>query len=107
MELTIGSDRTPILELDPLPKPVRRPKATEAEAQALDKEVIQTLKVMSSSWLRLGSLIQKVIDTRAFEALGFRTMKDWMDARRGRSHRWGSGGSGPGLREDQCRRPVG
>lgn len=85
MELTIGSDRTPILELDPLPKPVRRSKATEAEAQALDKEVIQTLKLMKSSWLRLGSLIQKVIDTRAFEPLGFRTMKDWMDARLGKS----------------------
>lgn len=85
MELTIRSDRTPILELDALPKPVRRPKATEAEAQVLDKEVIQTLKVMQSSWLRLGSLIQKVIDTRAFEPLGFRTMKDWMDARLGKS----------------------
>jgi hypothetical protein len=85
MELTIGSDRTPILELDCLPKPVRRPKATEAEAQALDQEVIQTLKTMRSSWLRLGSLIQKVIDTRAFEPLGFRTMKDWMDSRLGKS----------------------
>ena len=87
MELTIGSDRTPILELDPLPKPVRRPKATEAEAQVLDKEAIQTLKVMKSSWLRLGSLIQKVIDTRAFEALGFRTMKDWMDVHSARPSR--------------------
>ncbi len=85
MKLKIAPNRTPILELDPLPKPVRRPKATEAAAQALDQEVIQILKVMRSSWLRLGSLIQKVIDTRAFEPLGFRTMKDWMDARLGKS----------------------
>jgi hypothetical protein len=85
MELTIGPDRSAILELDRLPKPVRRPKATEAQAQALDQEIVQIIKVMRSSWLRLGSLIQKVIDTRAFEALGFRTMKDWMDARLGKS----------------------
>jgi hypothetical protein len=85
MKLKIHGDITPILELEPLPKSVRRPKATEAEARALDQKVIQTLEVMRSSWLRLGSLIQKVIDTRAFEPLGFRTMKDWMDARLGKS----------------------
>jgi hypothetical protein len=65
MNLTTQHAATPILESITLPKPVRRPKASEAEAQALDQEVIQTLKVMRSSWLRLGSLIQKVIDTRA------------------------------------------
>lgn len=85
MNVTTQHVATPILESITLPKPVPRPKATEAEAQALDQEVIQTLKVMRSSWLRLGSLIQKVIDTRAFEPLGFRTMKDWMDARLGKS----------------------
>jgi hypothetical protein len=85
MNLTTQQAATPILELGRLPKPMRRPKATEAEARVLDQEVIQTLKTMRSSWLRLGSLIQKVIDTRAFEPLGFRTMKDWMDARLGKS----------------------
>jgi hypothetical protein len=78
--------RTPILELAMLPKPVRRrPRATKAEAQAMDKEVVRIVGEIRSSWLRLGSLIQKVMDTQAYEALGFSNVHPWMTARLGES----------------------
>ena len=35
------TDRTPLLELVKLPKPVRRPSANKPEAEAMDKEVVQ------------------------------------------------------------------
>jgi hypothetical protein len=43
MKLKIRPDRTPILESLTFPKPVRCPKAIEAEARAIDRETIQTL----------------------------------------------------------------
>ena len=68
--------RSPILELPKFPKPVRRPKATKAEAEAMDEKGGphcrgDEVDLVSS---RLGSLIRKIIDTQAYEALGFRTM---------------------------------
>jgi hypothetical protein len=76
---------TPILELARLPKPVRRPSATKAEAEAMDREVVRIVGEIRSNWLRLGSLIQRMIDTRAFEQLGFANMRSWMTARLGES----------------------
>jgi len=76
---------TPILELATLPKPVRRPRATRAEAEAMDNEVVRIVAEIRSNWLRLGSLIQRMIDSRAYEALGFRHMHAWMNARLGDS----------------------
>ncbi len=78
-------DKTPILDLAKLPKPLRRPKATEAEAKAMDREAVRIVAEMKSSWFRLGSLIRKMIDTQPYEALGFRTMHLWMTARLGES----------------------
>jgi hypothetical protein len=77
--------RTPLLELTGFPKSVRRPTATKADAKAMDKEVIRILGEIRSNWLRLGSLIQKMADTQAFEALGFPNMHSWMTARLGES----------------------
>jgi hypothetical protein len=85
MNAKTQSDRTPILELPRLSKPVGRPKATEAEASALDKEVIRIVGQMRSNWLRLGLLVQRIIDTQAFEALGFPNMHAWMNVRLGES----------------------
>jgi hypothetical protein len=76
---------TPILESASLPKPVRRPKATKAEAEAMDREVVRIVGEIKSNWLRLGSLIHKMIDTRAAAALGFPNMRAWMTARLGES----------------------
>ena len=76
---------TPILELAKLPKPVRRPKAAKAEAEAMDKEVVRIVGEIRSNWLRLGSLIQRMIDTGAIEVLGFPSMHSWMTARLGES----------------------
>jgi len=59
--------------------------ATEAEARAIDDEVVRILGEMKCGWLRLGLLIQKVIDTQAFVALGFPSMHSWMTARLGGS----------------------
>ena len=78
-------DRTPVLESPHLPKPMRRRRANEAEARVMDKEAIRIVKVMRSNWLRLGRLVQKIIDTQAFEALGYPNMHAWMDARLGES----------------------
>ena len=76
---------TPILELAKPPKPVRRPKATKAEAEAMDKEVVRIVGEIRSNWLRLGSLIQRMIDTGAIEVLGFPSMHSWMTTRLGES----------------------
>ncbi len=84
MNMKTQPTRTPTLEL-PLSKPVRRPKATEAEAKAMDSEAIRIVGEMRSNWLRLGSLIQKMIDTSAIEVLGFPGIQSWMTARLGES----------------------
>ena len=77
---------TPILESSTLPKPVvRRPKATEAEARAMDKEAIRIIGEVKSGWLRLGVLIERMVRTNAFEVLGFTSMRSWMEARLGDS----------------------
>jgi hypothetical protein len=78
-------NRTPILESARLPRPIRRPKATKVEAEAMDKEVARIVGEIRSNWLRLGSLIQRMIDTRAFEALGVANMHAWMTSRLGES----------------------
>jgi hypothetical protein len=59
--------------------------ATEAEARAMDDEVARILTEIKSTWLRLGLLLQKMIDTSAYQALGFRSMHSWMTARLGGS----------------------
>jgi len=83
--MTTQVRRTPMLELPRLPKPVRRPIATEAEAKALDRDVRRLVADLNSGWLRLGLLIQKVSQTQAFTALGFPNMHAWMIARLGES----------------------
>jgi hypothetical protein len=51
----------------------------------MDREAQQLVALMRSGWLRLGRLICKIIDTHAYEALGFPSMKTWIDARLGES----------------------
>jgi hypothetical protein len=51
----------------------------------MDKEVVRIVGEIRSNWLRLGSLIQRMIDTQAFEALGFPNMRSWMTTRLGES----------------------
>ncbi len=51
----------------------------------MDREAAEIIADMKSSWLRLGSLIQRMIDTQAVEVLGFRSMRSWMEARLGES----------------------
>jgi len=63
----------------------RRKIATEAEARAMDEEMVRILGEIKSGWLRLGLLLQKVIATEAFRALGFPSMHSWMTARVGGS----------------------
>jgi hypothetical protein len=75
---------TPILELARFPKR-GRPKATKAEAEALDKEVVRIVTETRSSWLRLGRLVEEVTMTQAWEALGFPNVHAWMIARMGES----------------------
>jgi hypothetical protein len=76
---------TPILELTGRRKPGRRPTATKAEAEAMDKQVIRIVGEIRSNWLRLGRLVQRFMETRAFEALGFPNFHAWMTARLGES----------------------
>jgi hypothetical protein len=76
---------TPILELPKFPKPVRRPKAALADANAMDQEAVRIIAEMKSGWLRLGILIEKMVKTRAFETLGFPSMHSWMTKRLGES----------------------
>src|ERR1700692_3327434 len=79
------TDRTPILELPRLPRPMRRPKATEAEAKAMEKEAVRVASEMRTGWLGLGSLIGKMMDSQAHEALGYHSTQAWMKARLGES----------------------
>src|ERR1700730_11038732 len=51
----------------------------------MDKEIVQLVAQMRSGWLGLGKLIQRMIDARAYEALGFRNMHSWMVTRLGPS----------------------
>ena len=76
-------DRTPILESPRPSKPMRRPKATEAEANAMDSEAVRIAAEIRAGWLRLGLLILKMIDSQAYEALGFPNMHAWMTSRFG------------------------
>jgi hypothetical protein len=64
---------------------MRRPKATEAEAKAMDTEVVRIAAEIRAGWLRLGLLIRKMIDSQAYEALGFPNMHAWMTSRLGES----------------------
>ena len=61
----------------------RRRPATKQEAQSLDREALQIIKAMKTSWLSLGLVVKKMIETRAFEQLGFRSMRAWMESRLG------------------------
>jgi len=83
--MKIQPDRTPILESLKFSKPARRPRATKAEAEAMDREAVHIVGEMRSIWLRLGSLIRKMIDARAYEVLAFPSMHAWMNARLGQS----------------------
>src|SRR5258707_399667 len=74
-----------MLELPRLSKPMRRSKATAAEAKAMDKEAVRIAAEMRAGWLRLGLLIHKMIDSQAYEALGFPNMHAWMTSRLGES----------------------
>jgi hypothetical protein len=64
---------------------MHRPKATEAEANAMDREAVRIAAEMRSGWLRLGTLIQEIAETRAFETLGYTSMHSWMTNRLGES----------------------
>lgn len=64
---------------------MRRPKATEAEAKAMDREAVRIAAEIRAGWLRLGLLIRKMIDSQAYEALGFPNMHAWMTSRFGES----------------------
>src|SRR4051812_27646309 len=77
--------RTPILEVQRLPQPKRRHTATRAEADAMDREAIRIVDEMRSNWLRLGLLLRKMIDARAYAVLGYPSMHAWMNARLGQS----------------------
>jgi hypothetical protein len=66
-------------------KSIRRLKATRAEAEAMDKEVVRVVGEIRSNWLRLGRIVQKFIETHAFEAFGFPNVHAWMTARLGES----------------------
>ena len=78
-------DATPMLESARLPKPVRRRIATDAEAREMDQEAIRIIAEVRSGWLRLGSLVEKMSRTEAFQPLGFPSMHCWMKARLGES----------------------
>jgi hypothetical protein len=85
MNVKTQRNETPILELAKLPKARRRPKATRAEAEAMDNDVVRIVGEIKSHWLRLGRLIQRFMETQAFEPLGFPNMHAWMIARLGES----------------------
>jgi hypothetical protein len=85
MNIQNQTDSTPILESPRLSKPMRRPKANVAEAKAMDREAVRIVAEMRAGWLRLGLLIRKMIDSQAYEALGFPNMHAWMTSRLGES----------------------
>src|SRR2546430_13197002 len=55
--------------------------ASKAEAKALDDQATQIIKYVRRSWLSLGLIMKKVSETRAYEQLGFRSMRAWMESR--------------------------
>jgi hypothetical protein len=57
--------------------------ATKEEARSLDHEAIQIIKEMKRSWLSLGLIVKKVSESRAYEQLGFKSMRAWMGSRLG------------------------
>jgi len=57
--------------------------ATKEEAKNLDQEADQIIKAMKRSWLSLGMVVKKMSETRAFEQLGFKSMRAWMESRFG------------------------
>jgi hypothetical protein len=75
---------TPIVGVAKYPKLVR-PTATEAEAREMDKEAVRLVADIRAGWLRLGLLIQRMIQTHAYQALGFPNMHAWMTSRLGES----------------------
>jgi hypothetical protein len=59
-----------------------RPRlATNEEAVGLDREATQIFKEMKRSWLSLGLVMKRVSETQAYEQLGFRSMRAWMESR--------------------------
>ena len=76
---------TPILESTFVRRRGRRRTATKAEAVAMDKRVVRIVGEIRSNWLRLGRLVQRFMETRAFEALGFPNFNAWMKERLGES----------------------
>jgi hypothetical protein len=57
--------------------------ATKEEAKSLDREAIQIIEAKRTGWLSLGLVVKKMIETRAFEQLGFSSMHAWMESRLG------------------------
>jgi hypothetical protein len=57
--------------------------ATKEEAKGLDREATQIFKEMKRSWLSLGLVMKRVSETQAYEQLGFRSMRGWMESRFG------------------------
>jgi hypothetical protein len=51
----------------------------------MDREAVRIVAEMRAGWLRLGLLIRKMIDSQAYEALGFPNMHAWMTSRLGES----------------------
>jgi hypothetical protein len=61
-----------------------RPRlASKEEAVGLDHVATQIIKEMKRSWLSLGLVMKKVSETQAYEQLGFRSMRAWMESRLG------------------------
>ena len=76
---------TPILESAFVRRRGRRRTATKAEAVAMDERVVRMVGEIRSNWLRLGLLVQRFMETRSYEALGFPNFRAWMTARLGES----------------------
>src|ERR1700681_2363782 len=57
--------------------------ATKEEAKGLDDVAAQIIKEMKRSWLSLGLVMKRVSETQAYEQLGFRSMRAWMESRLG------------------------
>jgi hypothetical protein len=57
--------------------------ATKEEARALDHQATQIIKFVRRSWLSLGLIMKGVRETQAYEQLGFRSMRAWIESRFG------------------------
>jgi hypothetical protein len=44
----------------------------------MDREATQIIKSMRAGWLSLGLVVKKMIETQAFEQLGFKSVNAWM-----------------------------